>query len=74
MRLRRFNEFVRRLRWELRNDMRHVAVGVCVLLHAGHWPTRIVAFVAVIFLLASLVIFSPCVLARCPSFRRSRRK
>ncbi len=74
MHLRRFNEFVWRVGWELRNDIRYLAVGVCVILHAGNWPTRVVGFIATILLLPSIVIFAPRVLARCPSLKRLRGK
>lgn len=51
----------------LRRDMRHIAIGVCVLLRAGNWPTRVVAFVAAILFLPNIVLFAPRVLVRCPS-------
>ncbi len=57
---------------EFRCHMRHAAVGVCVMMHAGRWPVRVIGSIAVLLLLPNIILFAPRVLTRCNSFRRFR--
>lgn len=57
---------------EFRRNMRHLAVGMCLAMHSGPWPVRIIGFIAVALLLPNIILFTPRVLVRCSSFRRFR--